>query len=86
MSSARPEKPIASSWWRDKLAIAFASVRHGFVTSVGLLDRQDIMSYFVLEFVLSLLGDRPPGMITHSGTLPNRRLGYRQSTRCGSRG
>jgi hypothetical protein len=22
MSSARPEKPIASSWWRDKLAMA----------------------------------------------------------------
>src|SRR3979490_1446347 len=35
MRSARPEMPIASRWWKDKLAIVL-SVRHGFVKLVGL--------------------------------------------------
>ena len=53
MRSARPEKPIASSWWRDKLAIVLGPA-FGTTLSRRWEDEQSENS------VRSLLGDRPP--------------------------
>jgi hypothetical protein len=44
MLRARPEKPIASSWWRDKLAIALV-LAFGTALSRGWEDEQSEDSY-----------------------------------------
>ena len=68
MSSVRPEKPIASSWWMDKLAMALVPA-FGTALSRRWEDEQSEDLYDRFS------GIARPRMITHGGTLPNRRLG-----------